>query len=318
VECASLRKGSAHFALEQILLDSVHEKFSRGLVTEGMNELLPGLKAQRANCGHKDWARFVEICLKHPLKNFLHEDPFTLRAFTRPRGYAGDAALLDYIYAHEEGWPAPADTSEMGRQIFQYTTASAACEGVRARRGFIAELLDRLVDHLPRPHILSIAAGHLREAALSAAVKRRKLGRFLAVDCDPQSLKEIDHCYGRFGVQTAPINIRHLLTQRQNLGMFDVVYSTGLFDYLQLPTAQRLAWVMFQMLRPRGRLVVANFLPGIPDWGYMESYMNWVLIYRTRLEMMEISAEIPQAMIRDIHVFAEENQNIIFLQITRQ
>ena len=122
----------------------------------------------------------------------------------------------------------------------------------------------------------------------------------------------------QFGVQTAAISIRQLLTRRQQLGLFDLVYSTGLFDYLQLPTAQRLAWLMFQMVRPGGRLLVANFLPGIADWGYMESYMNWVLIYRTRLEMMAISAEIPQAQIRDIRVFAEENQNIIFLQITKQ
>jgi hypothetical protein len=50
----------------------------------------------------------------------------------------------------------------------------------------------------------------------------------------------------------------------------------------------------------------------------MESYMDWKLIYRTRLEMMEISACIPQADIRDIRVFAEENQNIIFLQVTKQ
>ena len=318
VEAVSLRNGSTHVALEQTLLDSVYEKFTRGLVVEGMNELLPGLKAQRAKCNPKDWAKAVEVCLQHPLRDLLHQDFFTKRAFAKPRGYAGDAVLLDYIYGREESWPAPADMSEMGRMIFEYTTASAACEGVRARRGFIAELLDRLVDDLARPHVLSIAAGHLREAALSAAVKRRKLGRFLAVDCDLTSLKEVDQCYGRFGVQTAAISIRQLLTRRQQLGLFDLVYSTGLFDYLQLPTAQRLAWLMFQMVRPGGRLLVANFLPGIADWGYMESYMNWVLIYRTRLEMMAISAEIPQAQIRDIRVFAEENQNIIFLQITKQ
>ena len=39
---------------------------------------------------------------------------------------------------------------------------------------------------------------------------------------------------------------------------FDVVYSTGLFDYLQQSTAQRLTWVMFQMLRPGGRLLIVD------------------------------------------------------------
>ena len=55
------------------------------------------------------------------------------------------------------------------------------------------------------------------------------------------------------------------------------------------------------------------FAPGIPDLGSMD----WNLIYRTRLEMMDIWAEIAQAQIREVRVFAEENQNILFLQITK-
>ena len=38
----------------------------------------------------------------------------------------------------------------------------------------------------------------------------------------------------------------------------------------------------------------------------------------TRREMLEISANIPQAEIRDIRIFTEENQNIIFLRITKR
>ena len=60
----------------------------------------------------------------------------------------------------------------------------------RARRGFVAEVIDRLVDEVPRPHVLSVAAGHLREALLSSAVKRRKLGRFVALDSDADSVAE--------------------------------------------------------------------------------------------------------------------------------
>jgi len=70
--------------------------------------------------------------------------------------------------------------------------------------------------------------------------------------------------------------------------------------------------------RPRGRLLVANFLPGVFDLGYMESYMAWPLIYRDRQEMLQLSLEIPQAEIRDIRLFAEDNQNIIFLEVTRR
>jgi len=317
LELAKTPNGTTHLALENILLDRVYEKLIHGQVQEGMDRLMPGLTAQRLACDPREWPQAVETCLRHPLRDLLHEDPFSLRAFSKPRGYAGDAVLLDFIYGREEGWQPPEGTSELGRKVFEYLTLTPACEGVRARRGFIADLLDRLVNEVARPHVLSIAAGHLREAELSSAVRRRKVGRYVALDSDPASLKEIERSYGRFGVEPFLATIRQLLTQKVDLGLFDVVYSTGLFDYLQETTAQRLTWVMFQMLRPGGRLLVANFLPGIPDLGYMESYMDWKLVYRTRLEMMEIAAAIPQAQIRDLRIFAEENQNILFLQVTR-
>ena len=132
------------------------------------------------------------------------------------------------------------------------------------------------------------------------------------------SLDEVRHCYGRFGIETMPGSIRQLLTQRHHLQGFDFVYSMGLLDYLPMSTAQRLAWTMFQMLRPRGRLLLANFLPHILDVGYMEIYMGWKLIYRNRLEMAEISRDIPLQQIKDIHLFAEENHNIIFLEVVKK
>jgi extracellular factor (EF) 3-hydroxypalmitic acid methyl ester biosynthesis protein len=318
LELAKKLNGTSRLALEQHFLDDIYEMFIHGQVEEGMNALLPGLKSRRLTSGPQEWAKTVETCLHHPLCELLHQDPFTQRAYAKPRGYAGDAVLLDFIYGPEEGWLLPEGTTSLGRMIFDFTSRSAACEGVRARRGFIADLLDRMVESTQRPHVLSIASGHLREAHLCSAVKRQKMGRLVALDADKESLREVESCYGRFGVETHLGSIRQLLTQKVQLGNFDLVYSTGLYDYLQQPTAQRLSGAMFQMLRPGGRLLVANFLPGISDLGYMESYMGWNLIYRTRQEMVDISSEIPQAAIRDLRIFAEENQNIIFLEITKQ
>jgi hypothetical protein len=300
------------------VLDAVYEQINAGHVDEGMRELLPVLRASRLKVSDQEWAELSRRCLQHPLRELLHQDPFTHRAFTKPRGYAGDAVLLDFIYGREEGWPMPPETTMLGQKIFDFTTNSSACEGVRARRGFVADRLDQLSEQVARPHVLSVASGHLREALLSAAVKRRRFGRFVAVDQDMESLLEVRRCHGAHGVESVHGSVRQLLARKPQLGQFDFVYSLGLFDYIPLTAAQRLTWTLFQMLRPRGRLLIANFLPGILDVGYMESYMAWKLIYRTRHEMLELSAEIPQAAIHDIRLFAEDNQNIIFLEITRQ
>src|SRR4051812_14524357 len=177
---------------DDTLLNQAYGKLTGGKVHEGMDELFLGLQARRQNSSDQEWAEFVSMCLHHPIKELVHQDPFTHRASTKPRGYAGDAVLLDYIYGREEHWPLPEGTSELGRQIFHFTTGATASEGVRARREFIANLLDKMVEEQDRPHVLSIASGHLREAILSSAVRRRKLGRLVALDSDIGSLEEVD------------------------------------------------------------------------------------------------------------------------------
>jgi hypothetical protein len=95
------------------------------------------------------------------------------------------------------------------------------------------------------------------------------------------------------------------------------VYSTGLFDYLNQRAGRRLVTSMFQMLRPDGTLLVANFLPGVRDIGYMETFMDWRLIYRSRREMADLTMDIPEDEIKCVSLFSEECRNIVFLQLTR-
>ena len=56
---------------------------------------------------------------------------------------------------------------------------------------------------------------------------------------------------------------------------------------------QRLTKLMFDMVVPGGRVLVANFAPVLPEVGYMETFMAWKLIYRTPEEMGRLSSDIP-------------------------
>jgi len=128
-----------------------------------LDELFVALRERKLNSS-RDWSAFVALCRRHPLMALLHQDPFTVRAYSKPRGYAGDAVMMDYIYGREEQWaPPPADP--VGRQIFNFTTQAPASEGVRARRAFIATKIDRLAEERRYPHILSIASGTCARSA---------------------------------------------------------------------------------------------------------------------------------------------------------
>lgn len=294
------------------LLDSRNQESA----TQALDELFEALQARLAGASQAEWQAFVAMSRRHPLMEVLHRDPFTFRAFSKPRGYAGDAEMMDFIYGREDQRPLP-ESDLIGRRIFDYTTLAPASEGVRARRAFVAAQIDRIAEARNRPHILSIASGHLREASVSVAVRRRRTGRFLALDADPLSAAEVARSYGPYGVETVTASFTRLLGRPRHRGEFDLVYSTGLFDYLNERTAKRLVSAMFQMLRPGGSLIVANFLPGVRDVGYMETFMDWNLVYRSRSDMVDLTMDIPESEVRQIQIHSEECKNIVFMQLTR-
>jgi len=304
------------------LLDSTHHTLltsdgDRELVHEALDRLFGGLAIQKATSTPEEWKTRVQSCRIHPLLATIHEDPFTYRAFSKPRGYAGDAQMLDLIYGPEERWPEP-ETTPLGLDIYHYTTSAPAAEGVRARRAFVADLIDYSSSQNPKQHILAIAAGHLREAILTTAVRRKRFGRFVALDVDPTSLEEVDREYGPYGVETVPASFIALLKSGLDLGKFDLIYSTGLFDYLNEGIGRRLVTRLFEMLNPGGQLIVANFMPGVRDIGYMEAFMDWNLIYRTRRDMVNLTTEIDESQVKDLSLFAEDSRNIIFFRMTKR
>lgn len=319
---SSARPAPPSFEPEQIepLLSAFAQRLSESSSAESvhstMEDLFLWLEQLRDRVDAERWNEFVLTCRRHALRELVHQDPFTYRAYHKPRGYAGDAVMMDYIYGREELW-SPPETTELGGHIFDFTTSAPASAGVRARRGYIANALDQAADEYHYPHVLSVASGHCREAMMTAAVRRRKFGRFVALDADSRSLEEVQRSLGPFGVETLQLRIARLLAARTDIGTYDVIYSLGLYDYLEEPLARGLTSRLFSMLRPGGRLILANFLPNIRDIGYMEAYMDWRLVYRTRHDMIDMTVEIPQPLLQEVKLHAEENQNIIFLEITK-
>ena len=303
--------------MEEQLLDTVQEKLASGLVAEGMTELVEGLREIRDASEPTQWVSFVRsMCLTHPVRRIVHEDPFTWRSFSKPRGYPGDAATLDLIY-----FPAAADMDSLsatGRDVFRWTSSAPACEAVRNRRVVLARAIDEAAEEAARPRILSVACGHMREVELSKAIAAGLVGEVVALDQDASSLKVVEECYGASGIRAVPGSVRTLLRGANGFRDFDLVYSAGLYDYLSRDLAQRLTARLFSMVRPGGRLLIANFLPGIRDVGYMESYMDWNLIYRSESDMLDLLSEIPRGEIGRATLTVDDAQNVVFLQVRRR
>jgi SAM-dependent methyltransferase len=218
----------------------------------------------------------------------LKQDPFLRRVNEKPRGYAGDAVMIDLIYRTGDCPQIVGSATPFGQLVYATTSASAASDAVRERRSILAERIDLTADRVNRPSILAVAAGHLREAGLSRAFAEGRIGRWIALDQDPASIAEIESSLGG-RIETVPEAINVILKGDYSLSDIDYAYAAGLYDYLPSGIAIRLTRKMGAMLRPGGRLLFANFADDIWDAGFMEAVMGWKLILRSRDDMRKIS-----------------------------
>ncbi len=301
------------------VLDSIYDELKHGDVQKGMDNLSRMLDEKKYDSNPQDWQSFVQTCLRHPLKDLIHTDPFTHRSFEKPRGYPGDAVLLDMIYFPEK--TGLDGNSGVGEKIFEYTTNAPSCKAVRYRKGYLAEIIDETAERVAKAKIMSVACGHLREAELSSAVKHNSIGKLTALDYDQESLQQVYTLYGRDGSCVKPLHmsIQDLLKGKASFGdKYDLIYSAGLYDYLNQNTAKMLTALLFNMLQPEGLLLVANFLPGIKGIGYMETYMGWNLIYRDEQQLLGVAGELPRSTVKKYEVFSEEQDNIAFMIISKR
>ena len=286
-------------------------------IDDAMGDLLTVLWSLKSTSTPDAWKRVCAQCLAHPLRNRIHEDPFASRCFNKPRGYPGDAVLIDYLYARRPLPEEDARLTTLGRRIFEFTLEIPAGHAVRRRRDLVASAIDELCARSPHPRILSVACGHLREAALSHAVAERQVDRFVALDQDALSLQIVESEVGHLGVTTMCNSIKSLFRGDVARDKFDFIYTTGLFDYLDDRIASKLTERMFDMLNPGGRLLIANFVPDVWCSAYMEAFLDWNLIYRTDEQMLANAAEIDKSRMATCETFLEENRNVVFLDITK-
>jgi SAM-dependent methyltransferase len=301
-----LSKGAA-------LLDQACERIQSGEVEQSLTHLKLSLLDYRAELGPELWSDFARQHFSaHPFREMVHQSPFSYRSYTRPRGYAGDAVTLDYIYGDLQ----PSGLSPFAERVFNWERANPSAEAVRGRRDLLVRYIDETACSTESPAILAVACGHLRELRLTNAWKQKQNMNFTALDQDQESLAVLRASYGS-DVNVVPGSVRSLIAGKHQFAGQDLVYAAGLYDYLQLPVARRLTAVMFDMLKPGGRLLVANFHPALIDIGAMETTMNWWLIYRSESEMAELTGEIENAQIAEQKIFQAQDDNLVYLDLKR-
>ncbi|MER8443877.1 class I SAM-dependent methyltransferase [Mesorhizobium sp. M1066] len=269
---------------------------------------------------HPDvWHALIPVAQSHPILKYFLEDPLTHWSFTKPRGYSGDAQLLDYIYCDPHVAESVANASEIGKALYSHTQNVPSCVAARERRDLLTRYVDEIaVKNGPQTEVLAIAAGHLREANRSVALTEGRLKRWVALDQDPQSVGLIARDFQGTAVEAIDGSVRTVLTRGHKLGKFDFIYASGLYDYLAHNVAVKLTKTCLQMLKPNGTFLFANYAEGTPDAGYRETFMDWVLLLRSEVDMWNIvNASVDRNTV-EAQVFFGENRNVLYAVIEKR
>jgi extracellular factor (EF) 3-hydroxypalmitic acid methyl ester biosynthesis protein len=297
------------------LLDIADARIRNREVFDGMETLLVGLTSVRKSVPSGEWRTLAERQVRrHSVFATVHQAPFTRRAFDKPRGYPGDAVTLDYIYGLER----PASAPDLVRHLYAWEFQTPSCRSVRARKTLLAEQIDAAGSRAPRPRILSLACGHLREAREATLLLDRGAGAFFAVDQDAETLATVAAEFSTYGVDAVRGSVRGVLARKVAYTNLDLVYAAGLYDYLAEPLAVQLTARLFAMLRSGGRLLIPNFNPSLRDIGYLEAFMDWWLLYRDDDDMNRLAAAIPEAEIGELRLYRDRHGNITVLEVSRR
>ncbi len=136
-----------HFAVAKaeiaIILELAQQQFENGVSAhEIIHRTAGALHGLREKLHSSVWAELIPLVQNHSVSDYFLEDPFTRWSFEKPRGYSGDAQLLDFIYGHDSVADKVKDATPLGAALYDYTKDASSSVAVRERR----DLLTRFVD----------------------------------------------------------------------------------------------------------------------------------------------------------------------------
>ncbi len=202
-------------------------------------------------------------------------------AALKPYGYSGDFEVIERIY---DFWKSPKEQLVNWDIFFHAQAASCA---VRNRRKYFLNLLHALHSAQTPKSVLNIASGPAREVVEFLSGTESAVF-FECVDNDRNAIE--------YSSQKAENVKDHVQFHYANAfyfnseNTFDLVWSAGLFDYLDERTFKILLKKLFRFVNAGGELVVGNFSPDNPSRDYME-FGNWQLNHRSADELINLAVD---------------------------
>jgi SAM-dependent methyltransferase len=203
----------------------------------------------------------------------------------KPFGYAGDFRIIEDIYENNP------QTIGFDRLFDNYFQMSAISTAVRNRKDDFKRLLIRFIKDRPNQQlrIMNLAAGPSREIR-EMLFQNKDICKNVVFDCYDNDQNAID--FSSVSLSEFP-NVNFIKVNAVRLALkndihaqikqkYDIIYSTGLFDYFEEKLSLRLIQNFKKLLHKEGVLLISDVRDKFsnPSVHFMEWVGDWNLVYR--------------------------------------
>lgn len=237
--------------------------------------------------------RLKKIFEKRYRHYFLYGDYIKWCA-QKPFGYAGDFKIIDDIYQNQ------VKTTGFDFLWDKWFQQLAASDAVRERKEDFKKMIYSYAQENKGKNLrmMNLASGPARE--IKELLEENESGLFSKIifDCYDQDVNSLNYAKQ---LLNSPVNVNFFQKNAIRLALkkdiesevgqkYDLIYSTGLFDYLDEKIAVRLVKNLARLLNPGGIMLISNvrdkYVSSSSIW--MEWIGEWYLIYRKEEDFAQI------------------------------
>ena len=271
-----------------------------GLLFDKMNQLgqeFHKLASNVTRVEEENYRAFVQNLL-HP---YFMSSPFPYRCYSKPLGYAGDYMMMQMIQRENSEGP-----NLFSKFINVFYTNIPIANSVKNRTVNLVRLINEGVKSSEQNgeefNSLSIGCGPALEVkkfleSNSPSIKCN----FGLLDFNKETLnyavEQANSVKGEKHEIIGEVNSVHELLKRSVSGKseknkYDLVYCSGLFDYLSDKVCSKLIKLFYSMVKPGGKVFVTNMHSNNYDNRLMELLLEWYLVYRDEKNMANLAPSL--------------------------
>lgn len=258
----------------------------------------------------------LRIALQERTLQHLLESDLFHHCYRKPRGYAGDyeAMLKIWLGRSQPRTHRYLGTTRRGQLInaalLEFDNSAANEERVHILKRHILERSGQA--------IASVGSGPMIEGVQALAEGCSPETRFHLYDQDADALSHAVASLEPFGVKCElhAGNVSRSIVAEASEPSYDLMYSSGLYDYFTLASAQRLTGYVWRRLRAGGSLLITNAHPDNPSRPFMEAAAEWSLRHKTEAEMRALARALPG--LERVHLLCDSRGVYQYLRLDKR